>query len=393
MEKKGVGLLCLGGEASFAGTPGRPLADGWKGSALERLLPINLNSFPPGSQQVLNDSSMFQTIPTAVGLGSYFMKVGDTPEETRALWDKLNTPQGKLVSRMRGVSQFGKPLDNATVYAYGSSREDLVSVAKVAPEAEPPFLIVGHAVGVGGRGRVLAFAGSDSYFWEVAGLRKDKEGLRVHHRFWKQVVLWLAHQELDEGAAFARPKFRDLQVKGAQTIRVGLRQPGGADAVDPQFEVKVIAPGEKEETVQNRTPVSDPEGGFRLVYDPTLPGEYVVKVVAKGKDGKGGDVKGEAVAGFFASPEVSEEMLRTAADFDFLQKLAAAGGGKSFRLEDLPQYLKDLKAQPLDSVKPKPRFLPEWRRDKSKGFLPAWLVLFVTLVGVEWGLRRLWGMV
>ncbi|HEY2786543.1 MAG TPA: hypothetical protein VGJ05_16375 [Fimbriiglobus sp.] len=393
VTKKGVGLLCLGGEASFAGTPGRPLADGWKGSAIETILPISLTSFPPGSDQVLNDTATFQTIPTAQGLGSYFMKIGDTPEETRKLWDKLNTPQGKLVSRIRGVSRFGNLIGSATVYAFGSSQEALVSVAKNTPQAVPPYLIVGHAVGDSGRGRVLAFAGSDSYLWEVAGLLQDREGMRVHHRFWKQVVLWLAHQELDEGAAFVRPKFRDLQVKGTQTIRVGLRQPGGADAVDPQFEVKVIAPGEKEDAVPNRTPVSDPDGSFRLVYDPTRPGEYVVKVVAKGKDGKGKDVKGEAVARFFASPEVSEEMLRTAADFDFLQKMAAAGGGKPLRLEDLPQFLKDLKAQPLDSVKPKPRFLPEWRRDKSKGFLPIWLVVFVTIVGVEWGLRRLWGMV
>jgi hypothetical protein len=172
-----------------------------------------------------------------------------------------------------------------------------------------------------------------------------------------------------------------------------LRQPGGADAVDPQFEVKVIAPGEDEKAVPTRSPVNDPDGGYRLVYDPTVPGEYVVKVVAKGKDGKGAEVKGEAVARFFASPEVSEEMLRTAADFDFLQKLAAAGGGKALRLDDLPQFLRDMKAQPLDAVKPKPKYLPDWRRDKSKGFLPAWLVVFVALVGVEWGLRRLWGMV
>ena len=130
-------------------------------------------------------------------------------------------------------------------------------------------------------------------------------------------------------------------MKGTQTIRVGLRQPGGADAIDPQFEVKVIAPGENEVTVPNRTPVNDPEGGYRLVYDPALPGEYVVKVSAKGKDGKGVEVKGEAQARFFASPETSEEMLRTAADFDFMQKMAAAGGGKALRLDDLPQFLKD----------------------------------------------------
>jgi hypothetical protein len=391
VRKKGVGLLCLGGEASFAGTPGRPLADGWKGSAIEGLLPVRLDIFPPGLDVLSQDNVKFQTVPTVEGLGSYFMKVGDTPEETRELWNKVNTAQGKLLSRMSGVSRLGQPLDTATIYAFGSRQEELVKAGSTPPK--PPYLIVGHSVSESGKGRVLAFAGSDSYLWEVAGLRQGKEGMRLHHRFWRQVVLWLAHQELDEGAAFARPKFRDLPVKGTQSIRVGLRQPGGADAIDPQFEVKVIAPGEDEKAVPTRSPVNDPDGGYRLVYDPILPGEYVVKVSAKGKDLKGAEVKGEAVARFFASPEVSEEMLRTAADFDFMQKLAAAGGGKALRLDDLPQFLRDLKGQPLDAVKPKPKYLPDWRRDKSKGFLPAWLVVFVILVGTEWGLRRLWGMV
>jgi hypothetical protein len=390
VEKKGVGLLCLGGEAAFGGTPGRPFADGWKGTAIESLLPIYLDRFPAGSEQVLGNNPPFQTIPTPLGLGSYFMKVGDTPEETKRLWDKINTAQGKLFTRMAGISRFGESLPSATVYAYGSS-ENAVVPAGTGP-AKPPLLLVGHAVG-GDKGRVLAFAGADSYLWEAAGLRQDKEGLKLHHRFWKQVVLWLAHQEADEGAAFVRPKFRDLPVKGTQTLRVGLRQPGGADAVDPSFEVRVAGPGEDPKTVAARSPVADPDGGFKLPYDPSVPGEYVVTVAAKGKDGKGGEVKGEATARFFVSPETSEEMLRTAADFDFLQKLAAAGGGKALRIDDLPQFLKDLKGTPIEILKPKPRYVPDWRRDKSKGFLPAWLVLFVLFVATEWGLRRLWGMV
>ena len=37
--------------------------------------------------------------------------------------------------------------------------------------------------------------------------------------------------------------------------------------------------------------------------------------------------------------------------------------------------------------------LPDWRRDRSRGFLPGWLVLFAVLLGGEWFLRRTWGMV
>ena len=41
----------------------------------------------------------------------------------------------------------------------------------------------------------------------------------------------------------------------------------------------------------------------------------------------------------------------------------------------------------------RPKFLPDWRRNHSKGFLTLWLVVFTGLLGAEWGLRRLWGMV
>ena len=42
---------------------------------------------------------------------------------------------------------------------------------------------------------------------------------------------------------------------------------------------------------------------------------------------------------------------------------------------------------------PKAKPYPDWRRDKQKWFLPAVLVLFVAVLGLEWGLRRAWGMV
>ena len=116
-------------------------------------------------------------------------------------------------------------------------------------------------------------------------------------------------------------------------------------------------------------------------------------VTATGKAADGKEVKGEAAARFLAYPETTDEMLRKAADHDVLRKIASAGGGQFHRLEDLPGFLRELKAQPIESVKPKPKYLPDWRVDHSKGFLPVWLAVFVALLGTEWGLRRLWGMV
>jgi len=98
-------------------------------------------------------------------------------------------------------------------------------------------------------------------------------------------------------------------------------------------------------------------------------------------------------AKFIAIPDVSDEMLRVSADQEFMIRLAVPTGGKALRLDDLPGFLKELKAEAPPDTGKKPRYYPDWHRNRSKGFLPLWLVLFTLLLGAEWGLRRLWGMV
>ncbi|MGL4421737.1 MAG: hypothetical protein ACRCZF_13805, partial [Gemmataceae bacterium] len=235
-----------------------------------------------------------------------------------------------------------------------------------------------------------------TYTWKPLGLRdkpSTRDGIELHAQFWRRMVLWAAHQDQDESAAFARPEFRRLPVRGKQTVRVGLRGPGGADVKDPSYEVKIVAPGQKPEDAATRPVVQDGTGTPQVPFEPGLPGEYTVVLKASGTDGAGKTVQGTATARFLAYPETSDEMLRVATDNDFLQKLATNSGGRSYKLDDLPRFLKELRETPLEAARPKPRYLPDWRRQHSQGFLPGWLLLFVVLLGVEWGCRRLWGLV
>jgi hypothetical protein len=163
--------------------------------------------------------------------------------------------------------------------------------------------------------------------------------------------------------------------------------------------VKVLAPGEDEAKAQPRTVVRD-KTGAKVLFKPPAAGEYLVVVTSPVlKDGQpvtgpdGQPLVHRGTAKFIAFPDVSDEMIRVAAVPEHLQKISAASGGKALRLEDLPAFLKELKAHALDTIKPKPKYLPDWRRNHSKGFLPAWLAVFALLLGTEWGLRRLWGMV
>jgi hypothetical protein len=388
--KRGTGLLFLGGEATLAGTPGRSYADGWSGTALEEIMPVNLGGpVTAGMNQADNATAKFQVVPTAEGRRHYLMSIAENPADSAKLWDQISATDS--VTRLPGLSKVGKAKATATVLAYASS--DRLPVRPGQPDYDLPVLLAYHQIGDANRGRVAVFTGQDSLAWDGLNIRTSKDGIKLTNRFWKQMVLWLAHQEEDDGSAYARPQFRELPAGGQQLVRVGLRGTGGAEVKGATFDVKVIAPGQSADQGQTVPAAADGSGQSQVAFKAATAGEYTVMVKAVGKDARGADVNGEAQTRFFAYPDVSDEMLRTAADHEYLKSLAVNGGGQFYRLDDLPQFFKDLKGQPLANAKPKPRYLPDWRRNQAKGFLHVWLVLFVLIVGIEWGLRRWWGMV
>lgn len=398
VTKKGTGLLFTGGHATFTGTPGYPDATGWRGiAAIEDILPVDLAGQPPVRADFFTGrGNRYQYLPTAREAFQFVNRLAPTEAGSVEVWQKLNSRDS--FSRFTGMSRMGTVKPTATLYAVASDvRADQPIPAPEALSATLPPVLAGHQIGDGSRGRVLALAAQDTYLWQRLGQPKSDDGMRLHSQFWRQLVLWLAHQEEDDGAAFARPEFRRLPVGGPQKIEVGLRAPGGASVKDPKFELKVIAPGETEATARTRPVIPTADGKFQVPYDPTLPGEYIVKLSATGTnpapEATMTEVKGEAVARFLAYPEATDEMLRVAAEPLFLQKLAESGGGTAHRIEDLPGFLQELAARPNTTTKPKPHFYPDWRRTHSGPFLPLWLVLFALLLGGEWALRRLWGMV
>jgi hypothetical protein len=76
-----------------------------------------------------------------------------------------------------------------------------------------------------------------------------------------------------------------------------------------------------------------------------------------------------------------------------MRKLATAGGGEALTIEQLPEFLNRLAEQPLDRGKQKMDLRPDWRSTARSGFLMAFFAAFVAVVGMEWALRRWWGMV
>jgi hypothetical protein len=197
-----------------------------------------------------------------------------------------------------------------------------------------------------------------------------------------------------------------------------VKLPSGEEDPNAPLTVRILplAPGTQEPKPEDenkaplQTVVTDGDSakmGRKVLFRPPAPGEYFVAVTTPVKDAAGQpmmepdpDKPGQqrpklhrGTAKFIAVPDVSDEMLSVNARPEFMQSLALPTGGKALRLDDLPGFLAELKAEPRLETGKKPHYYPDWHRNRSRGFLPLWLVLFTLLLGAEWGLRRLWGMV
>lgn len=344
VDKRGTGLLMMGGYDSFGNSD-------WQATEIAALLPVQINETGQVERQLRME-------PTDAGLRHYVLRLDDRPVENAARWKQLPP--------LDGMTRLGKPKDGVIVYANSATGEPM---------------LVGHQYGAG---RVLAFAADTTHRWT-----RNADGLYSHHRFWKQLVLWLAKQEDTEGSAWVKLDTRRLPSGSQVGFTVGLRGRGGVDLPDARFEVKAIGPENAEAPVPTARDRTDERGSF---WKTDLPGEYRLVVTARGKDADGKEVAGEAAARFLVYQDTAELTIRRA-DHDFLKKLAAQGGGQFHRPGELKEFLQQLAAQPLPQLRPRAVLWPEWKANTLSGFVVGLFLLFVALLCVEWFLRRRWGMV
>jgi Putative glutamine amidotransferase len=359
---KRTGLLMMGGRFAFGNSD-------WFGTPLEEMLPVKLKD--DKGIPVRGPVDAFITMnPTAEGL-KYVLRLAGSPDESKALWEKV---QAKENAKLNGMTLLGPPVSNAKVLA-----ESLNS--------NRPMLVARDY----GTGRTMAFACDTTYLW----VRPKTGGKEAHSRFWRQVVLWLAHQEDTDDNMRVQPDARRLRIGDNLNFGVELRGKQREELKDVRYQVKVIDPLGVETPVEVSpgTPGSVNAGESRGRFRPTIPGEYIVEASGSGKDASGKSVDGRAEA-WVITYQDDTETTEKAANPDFLRDLASAGGGTDFRPGELKHFLMQLPQKPLPNPPPKPSRLPDWRVKKGRSpFLVAFFLLFVQLLTLEWFLRRRWGMV
>lgn len=377
VKNNGVGFMMMGGQDSFGGTPGKPRSGDWANTPIADILPVHVN------KAVGQIERPVEFHPTLRGDQHFLLQLGASPIDTKRIWRELN---GKI--KLAGMNRLGPP-GAANPVKVGA---EILARTEPGDQGEP--ILVAHSAG---RGRVLALGGDTTFYWRVFGLPETTDGMTYHARFWKQTVLWLAHQENMEGNVWIKPDLRRLPSGSRQQFSVGVKGKTGMDLPGATYTAKIIGP----DGVANPVQISRDRNIDRGIFWKTdLPGEYKIEVSGKALDVDQQEVSGAASVRFLVYQDESE-LQRQAADHDFLGKLAATGGGPAqpFAIDELPDFLRKMKSAAMPNQRVKMQHYPDWRQ-KSEApryipplFLPLWLTLFVAVLALEWGLRRWWGMV
>lgn len=360
--RQGAGLMMVGGYHSFG--PG-----GFRDNPLGDVLPIDIG--PAQRQQFgepprpdVNLAGPVRMRPAApLGQRHPIMQIGGA-----------SSASGDAAETWAALPS----LDGANLIA----RSELKRNAQVLAEADDPQRHPLLVAGQWGDGRTLAFAGDSTWRWPMLGFGE------AHRRFWRQCVLWLAKQdEQTEGRVWIRLAGRRV-VRGTRVdFTIGAENAEHQPIESAQFDVTVQTPDG--EAMDVRPARSGDQWGATF-RETAAAGDYRIVVTARDHSSGGarGEVLGTAEARFLV-PDQDLELDRPAAEPSLMSNLAAmtkSAGGAALAAEDLPGLLNRLAAMP-----------PELKEEilDRKTYWDTWpfFLVFVGLLGVEWFLRKRWGLV
>jgi uncharacterized membrane protein len=335
---RGGGLLMLGGVESFEG-------GGWKGTALESVLPVWLGKDTSGE----SGRQPRQWALTREGMMEPWVRRRKSEAEEVSRLARL--PSLDVVNHVEGI----KPA--ATVLAVAGES---------AGAASPPSpALVTQRYGSGRCGAVLA---GDLFRWGIGDPAQSADLVKL----WRQIARWLVADV---------PTQVELSVDwnaGSQAARllVRIRDSAARPVEDADVEVRVRRVGDAEmSAIALRAEPSGEAGLYTAGYASGMSGALVAEVRAKGPDGL---VLGSASAGWVQDNSDVESSIATP-DRSGMESIAKKTGGEVISVEDLPELPGKLKNAP--NIAMETRVRPLWHTGSVFGFA------LICLCG-EWFLRR-----
>ncbi len=341
VEKRGGGLLMLGGprafaEGSYAGTP---VAD---------VLPVVLER--PAKALDAGQVARLKVHPTRDGAAHAVTQLGATEQASSAIWDKL--PTLTSVNPLRAV----KP--GATILLSGTDERKREQVVLASQRY--------------GRGKAIAFPVQDSWLWQMHADIAVED--MTHENYWRQLMRWLVDGVPDPVEAQTSAE----RVEAGETVTVT------ADVVDATFveinDARVVAhvEGPRGTTDVPLQWTGEKSGQYRGIFVASDEGLYTVRIEAM----RGTASLGVGVTQLRAAPG-DAEYFDAGMNAARLQRIADETGGRFYKAADAAALPEDIRYSGRGVTTTEERDL--WH-------MPIVLGLILLLMCGEWGYRRAVGL-
>lgn len=341
VEQKGGGLVALGGHRSFE-------LGGYAGTLLGNLMPVVI---PTTNRGLLE--GLFVPELTADGRDHPIARLDDDPAISTRRWSELPP--------LPGMNQVGPAKPGAVVLAVHPTW-------RVGGRNAPVIAVQRY-----GLGKVLAMTAYDLWRWDM--LMWGVGGTNAsYERFWSNAVRWLTTRE---GSQRVRVTAGKGQYRSGEPIEfTGQVYDESYRPIDGAAVTVTIIPktGEGQRADVELAPVGGGPGRYGNIIRSLPSGEYTFTARAT-NDGRalGTD------SGGFRVGEYNIEYVRVRMDRDLLVRLAAATGGRFYRMAEADRLLREMQF-PAASVA-RLNEVQLWHH-------PGVLIAFILLLSVEWLIRR-----
>jgi uncharacterized membrane protein len=346
VNKRGGGLLMLGGRRSFA-------EGGWAGTPVGEVLPVVLDSGSgrPSSAAYL---STLLVRPTRAGTSSPVTQIADTEAGSTTRWNDM--PEVSAVNPIRAVKPGATTLLNAT----DKSRQDQIVLAYQRY----------------GRGKALAMPIQDSWLWRMDAKMAVEDA--THATFWRRLVRWLVDDVPDPVEVMTTQD----RVEPGEPVKISAEVADSAFTAvnDSHVVATVTSPsGKKSEVPMEWTVTRD--GEYKASFVPDEPGAYAVNVEAVRSGGEqktlgASTIHVRAAAG---DAEYFDASMRAS----LLKRIAEETGGRFFTPSNaatLPEAV-SYTGRGVTVVE-----------ERDLWDMPVLLLLMLGLMGTEWAYRRVRGL-
>ena len=320
VDRDGGSVVMLGGYDAFG-------AGGYKGSPLERIMPVVFA--PPKASQA---EGAFAIKLTEAGKNHPIFQFTEDVEQNALIWESL--------PKLDGCSQVLRAKPGARILAVNPTTSNLYG-----------DLIV-LAVQKYGAGKTLALTADTTWKWDfvMSGRAQGTTGTgdTLYKMFWGQVIRWLATGEPGkEEPIIAPPRTEKYVYKLGETVTISTKLSDKKPEVKPlQISGAVqTADGEKIDLSFEKQPGET--GEYKASFFPTTGGRYYVNLMAKGVDNKftRGKVKileNRKANLLVIGPEL--ELEESGLNEELLRNIADRTGGKYSSLKDADKLIEDIES-------------------------------------------------